>query len=367
MTLLRGQSDVSAQVPMPTERVDDAATVSTATTETVTWFYVTSSAWASATGQAAGTLVWGKLTYRNVLNSNKAALGSLNNTSLTLGAATRLDVLVSIPDDTLSKMQFMTPTEQKAEALKHLTTQGYYAVDHRRGQIWGLQKATVANDTATYSYISKGAASTDITSIVPGTGATNLGKAEDGVHTSGDVGVMVLAIRSDTASAKGADGDYVPLLTNSTGHEHVAEGFAPNYEEQTLNRALTLSAPVTSTTYNLSLDKSAALEASSVTKASAGNLYWVSGRIDSTAPTATYYYQVLSAASLPSDGAVTYLVAPMKLQHTTGTDTPIAIGNPSNAVTPIAGSATGLVECLSSTEFTKTITAAYLSTTVGYL
>jgi len=53
----------------------------------------------------------------------------------------------------------------------------------------------------------------DVTSIFPGTGATNLGKAEDAAHTGGDVGVMTLAKRTDTAPAatSGTDGDYEPL------------------------------------------------------------------------------------------------------------------------------------------------------------
>jgi hypothetical protein len=55
--------------------------------------------------------------------------------------------------------------------------------------------------------------------ITPGTAATNLGKAEDAAHASGDVGVMALAVRSNTAaSTSGADGDYQPLITNTTGH-----------------------------------------------------------------------------------------------------------------------------------------------------
>mgnify|MGYP001612758565 CR=1 FL=1 len=59
----------------------------------------------------------------------------------------------------------------------------------------------------------------DVTSIVPGTGATNLGKAEDAAHVSADTGVMALAVRSNTAaSTSGADGDYQPLITNTTGH-----------------------------------------------------------------------------------------------------------------------------------------------------
>lgn len=54
--------------------------------------------------------------------------------------------------------------------------------------------------------------STHVTTITPGTGATNLGKAEDAAHASGDVGVMALAVRTDTAANRsGADGDYEPL------------------------------------------------------------------------------------------------------------------------------------------------------------
>lgn len=63
-----------------------------------------------------------------------------------------------------------------------------------------------------------------IGSVVPGTTATKLGKAEDAVHGSGDVGVMALAVRADTATATGADGDYVPLLTDSAGKLHVNVG-----------------------------------------------------------------------------------------------------------------------------------------------
>lgn len=54
--------------------------------------------------------------------------------------------------------------------------------------------------------------SSSVTAIVPGTGATNLGKAEDGAHTTADVGVMGLAVRTDTpANRSDTDGDYEPL------------------------------------------------------------------------------------------------------------------------------------------------------------
>lgn len=57
-----------------------------------------------------------------------------------------------------------------------------------------------------------------VSSVTPGTGATNLGKAEDSAHTSGDVGVLSLAVRNDAGTPlAGTDLDYIPLTTDSTG------------------------------------------------------------------------------------------------------------------------------------------------------
>lgn len=56
------------------------------------------------------------------------------------------------------------------------------------------------------------------TSVTPGTAAANLGKAEDAAHTTGDVGVMGLAVRNDTrGTLTGLDLEYAPLQLNSNG------------------------------------------------------------------------------------------------------------------------------------------------------
>lgn len=61
------------------------------------------------------------------------------------------------------------------------------------------------------------------TSVTPGTAATNLGKAEDAPHTTGDVGVMTLGVRNDTGVAlANSDQDYVPHTMNSQGGMWVA-------------------------------------------------------------------------------------------------------------------------------------------------
>lgn len=58
----------------------------------------------------------------------------------------------------------------------------------------------------------------DVTSVIPGTAATSLGKAEDAAHSGGDTGVMSLAVRNDDLAAlAGTDGDYAPLQVSQNG------------------------------------------------------------------------------------------------------------------------------------------------------
>jgi len=195
-------------------------------------------------------------------------------------------------------------------------------------------------------------------------GSKTLLLAEDAVHASGDLGTQVLSVYKATAAQlAGTDGDYAPLLTNATGHLHTADGFAPQAEDNTNGVIATQNKPLAVSTYAWAVDKSAALEASSIAKASAGVVRLISGRIDSTLASGTYYIQVLNSATLPADGAVTYLVAPTKLVHTTGTDTVFNLDFTMNGVYASAG----IVVCISSAEFTKVIGGAYLSMTILYI
>lgn len=62
-----------------------------------------------------------------------------------------------------------------------------------------------------------------ITTIVPGTGTTNLGKAEDVAHGTGDVGIEMLAVRNDGAATSftNANGDYSPTSVDTNGRNIV--------------------------------------------------------------------------------------------------------------------------------------------------
>ena len=57
-----------------------------------------------------------------------------------------------------------------------------------------------------------------LASVIPGTGATNLGKAEDAAHASGDTGVMFLGVRRDAnSSLVDTTGDYAPCQFDAIG------------------------------------------------------------------------------------------------------------------------------------------------------
>jgi hypothetical protein len=62
----------------------------------------------------------------------------------------------------------------------------------------------------------------DVLSVVPGTGATNLGKAEDGTPGNGDTAVPILAVRQNTPAASGAaDGKWTFPYTDRLGQLRV--------------------------------------------------------------------------------------------------------------------------------------------------
>ena len=88
-----------------------------------------------------------------------------------------------------------------------------------------------------------GTVSSGVTSVIPGTGATNLAKAEDAPHVTGDTGVAVWAVRNDNVSTThtSANGDYSPFSTDGVGTQYVREAPA-------ITSTITQVTPATTTT-----------------------------------------------------------------------------------------------------------------------
>ena len=156
--------------------------------------------------------------------------------------------------------------------------------------------------------------------------------------------------KADTSTSMTAT--YKTLVLNSRERYLIAGEDGSNGLLGTQNK------PVANSTYTWSLDFSAALEASTITKAAPGVLRQVVGRIDSTHASATYYWQTYNSTTLPADGAVTLLTAPLKIVHTNGTNSFFTIDYTMNGVF----ASIGIVQALSTTEFTKTISGAFTST-----
>ena len=91
----------------------------------------------------------------------------------------------------------------------HLSTTDNTVLDNIKSALDTIKVDTEAIETAVEGTLTT---STAITSIVPGVGPLNLGKQEDTAHSSGDLGVQMLAVRKGTpADLSNADGDYEPL------------------------------------------------------------------------------------------------------------------------------------------------------------
>ncbi len=72
-------------------------------------------------------------------------------------------------------------------------------------------------------------------------------KAEDAAHSSGDKGIMALAVRQSTQADFGADGDYVPLSINDDGQLRVTTANGSGMVLTTVDSSLAIGSAATDT------------------------------------------------------------------------------------------------------------------------
>ena len=313
MSLLKKQTAVSPFRGMPVDDTNNSTSVTSQTGETVQLYYYNAGVLTADAGQAAGVVVVGQLTYNNIRNALGSFLGSSLDTSLSFTST----ALTAEVGEAIVSPQFVENLDESKGSTRAaaigalLTTNGQYYVDYVNGVIYAKKASTQSTLTSTaYKYpASAGAGSVAVTSIVPGTGATNLGKAEDAVHTSGDVGVMALARRSDTAaSSSTTDGDYSTLNTGSLGHLWTQEGFAAVAEDNTNGVIASAIKPLATSTYSWTLFQNLGADITKNVKASAGN---VKSLYCHNINGAARYIQIHNTATTPGGGAVpayTFLV-----------------------------------------------------------
>jgi hypothetical protein len=362
MTLLNKQEYVSPYRGMPVETLDDSTRVETVTTDATIQFYYNNAGTPTVdAGQAVGTVVVGAFAQKNILNFLGTRPANEHDTSLAFtSTAATTEIGLPTPYDKWDTLSF---ADRLAAAGTWLAN-GQYFVDYVHGEIY-IKKASTQTALATTSYKVpvRGGSSTftlgsvAVTSVIPGTGATNLGKAVGGAAGATDTGVVGLSIRDDALTAlTDPDGDYVPERVDGYGSKWVNLSTRLAGENQTEDVLGVAQKLTTTSSYAYSVDVSTALEASSIIKASAGNLYKFTGRIDKTAATDEYWIHVVDSATVPADGAVTPIYS-KKYNHTNGTDTDIDADFGTGSI----HGDNGLVIYASTTEFTKAITGAILS------
>lgn len=159
----------------------------------------------------------------------------------------------------------------------------------------GTQRVTLGSGTQSIGNVAG-----ITTSITPGTGATNLGKAVDAAAGATDTGVVALRKRVDTpATVTPANGDYLPGQSDSLGHAWSREGFAPAAEDNTNAVIAVQHKPVASATYSATGFTAPLTDVDISVKGSAGNLKSLSA---SNINAAIRYLQVFNKATAPAGG-----------------------------------------------------------------
>jgi hypothetical protein len=237
--MMKNQKYIAPHRGMPTEDIGGSSSRISVTGETVSLFYSNSGVRTADAGQSAGVVVEGILQNAPVCNTSGDQIGNNLNTSLSFtSTAFTTEIPLSYEDlekidnasfaERLSLVQTFVSNKKTADAngVPTVMANGDYVVDYRKGWIIG-KKASTQTSLASAAYKTLGKASGSIT---PGTGATNLGKAEDSAHTSGDVGVMALGVRNDNDSTlAGTDLDYAPIATTAAGRVKILGGFPEDF------------------------------------------------------------------------------------------------------------------------------------------
>lgn len=174
-------------------------------------------------------------------------------------------------------------------------------------------------------------ASVNILSLIPGTAANRLGKAEDAAHASGDTGVAAFGVVETTnGGTSSTDGDYAAVTLNSLGATRVA--LTPQSQEGwSVYRNLDIDETTGTTTQQL--------------KSSAGVLHSCS--ITNDTASTKEYVKFYNAASLTGSAA--------------GTETPVM-------TIPIAGATTiqlGAIDYYFDTGMTIAATTAIADNDTG--
>lgn len=182
---LKDQHEISAQRGMPSNDKGGSSTTQSITGETVQLYYWNNGVLTSDAGQAAGTVVEGRLTYTNVLNAAGSMQGTNYDTSLSF-TSTALTSEVAISSYVAEQYDALAGTT-RASSITSGFTNGQYAVDYERGVIYGVKASTATTLTSTAYKIKQkiSGATTGVPSAVQGNVASSATDSGNPVKVGG--------------------------------------------------------------------------------------------------------------------------------------------------------------------------------------
>ena len=185
----------------------------------------------------AGTANSGVVTVQGIASMTPVQVGD-NSGSLTVDAPVGTPVFVRLSDGSAA-----------ISALPVTDNSGSLTVDGTVTANAGSGTFTIAGavtNAGTFVVQENGAALTALQLI------DNLVLAEDAVHSTGDPGVQVFAVRKDTSTTGiGADGDYVPLAVNASGHLYTAAAQAGTWNIGTVTAVTSITNALPAGTNNI--------------------------------------------------------------------------------------------------------------------
>mgnify|MGYP001548464897 CR=1 FL=1 len=204
------QAQVSEQRRMPVDNVG-SDTIRNISGETLQFYYYNSGVLTIDAGEAAGTVVVGKLANRNVKNALGDVTGTHLDTSVAFTTGTILTELVEFPAK-VAETWDRSEGETKAIAITNGFTNGQYCIDHRTGTVYGKKATTGVSDTVAYKIETNasstpGGVSSEV-EIVDSSG-NNVDTTED--TASSGRGFNVYGTRADF------DGSALPELADTEG------------------------------------------------------------------------------------------------------------------------------------------------------
>lgn len=143
------QFEVSEQRRMPVDNVGTDAIATITEPSAIQLYYYNSGTLTSDAGQAAGVVVVGKLTYRNIKNALGDVTGTDQDTSLAF-TSTALTTLRAFPYTKCEAVDMNSGTV-KAAAITKGFANGEYCIDHRTGTVYGV-KADTSTTLTSVSY-----------------------------------------------------------------------------------------------------------------------------------------------------------------------------------------------------------------------